>query len=373
MISFFAAIYLLLALSLFIYSYGFVDFNLTLSSNPIVLRFITFAQSIVMFDRPLSANIYVTIFSLFFVIYLCVLYKVKKSYAQTFPYKLFFTLVFILTLCYPIFSYDLFNYMFHAKILWLYHQNPLTHAPLEYQADLWLRFMRWVHTPSAYGPLFTVIESPAYLLGLGKFVPVLILMKITISSFFVWSIYLIKYLGLKYKFSKTHITFAQYLIAFNPFLLLELVINGHNDAVMIALFLFSLTVINSKKILGIISLIASVSVKYITAITLPAYFVKKPKQKIALISILLLLPVLFSPGRFQPWYLVWAMIPSAMIMSLSSQTWIILTSLSALIYYYPFVATGFWNNSSTFVYPLLYLPTIISLIIFYTKKISTSL
>jgi hypothetical protein len=267
-------------------------------------------------------------------------------------------------------SYDVFNYMFHGKILWFYHSNPHTVAPLFFEKDLWLRFMRWVHTPSAYGPVFTLIESPAYLLGLGKFVPVLYLMKATMIAFYVWCIYLVGDILRKLKLDHSTIILSQLMLAFNPFLWLELVINSHNDAVMIALLLFALkSSLANKKIMSILSLIGSVGVKYVTAVTTPFFLIKNPQLKITLIALSLLAPILVSPGRFQPWYLVWPLIPAALINTSWARVWIILTSIAGIAYYPLYISTGFWNLGDVFRLSLIYGPTTLSAIYFaYLKK-----
>ena len=345
-----------------IYSYGFLDFNLTLTSYPLFLRFVTPLQHLVYFDRPLSAKIYVSLLFIMFALYTAILQYCKTSKSAIFPWKFFLIIILILTLAYPMLSYDVFNYMFHSKILWFYHQNPHLHAPLEYTGDLWLRFMRWVHTSSAYGPVFTAIESPAYLLGIGKFVPVLYLMKLTMSAFFVWCVYLIGKLTRAMGFTQANSTYAQLLLAFNPFIIMEVVVNGHNDAVMIALFLLSLYYsLKSKLIPSFISLLASIGTKFVTALTLPMYWIKNPKLKVLFSSLVLLLPVLVSPVRFQPWYLVWAIIPMVLIEYALARTWVIFASIAALIYYIPYIATGFWDNSLLFVSCVIYLPLVLSL------------
>lgn len=354
MITILATCYLLLTANLFVYSYGFLDFNLTLSSHPLFLQFVAPLQHIVYFDRPHSNQVYVFIFTLLTILYFTALRLYRNANSRRgFPWKIFGMVVLILTLAYPMLSYDVFNYMFHQKILWFYHANPHLHAPLEYQGDLWLRFMRWVHTPSAYGPVFTLVEAPAYLLGFGKFVPTLYLMKATMASFFVWAIYLIGRVGgLR----------AQLMIAFNPFLLLELVVNAHNDAVMITLLILAIYLtFNNKTKLSLIALTLSIGVKYITALALPAYLMRDARFKIILIALLLYLPILVSPGRFQPWYLVWPLLPAALIDTSWSRLWIILTSLAGLIFYIPYIATGFWNNSTLFVSLILYFPPILTI------------
>jgi len=262
--------------------------------------------------------------------------------------------------------------MFHSKILWFYHANPHIHAPLEFTGDLWLRFMRWVHTPSAYGPVFTVIESPAYLLGLGKFVPVLLLMKLTMSAFFVWVIYLIGQITRKLGFTKQQQVLTQLSIAFNPFIFLEVVVNGHNDAVMMALFFWSLLYsLNSRLAPSIFSLLASAGTKYMTILTLPIYFIKSPRFKVIFATFAMLAPVVFLPGRFQPWYLVWSILPASLIGTSWSRLWIVLASLAGLIYYIPYISTGFWLNSRPFVASIVYLPIALSMIYYFSQAMQS--
>lgn len=365
--------YLLSAFFVLIYSYGFVDFNLTLSSNPVFLNFLAPLQRLVYFERPLSGQTYAIIMSLMFVSYLLSLLVISRRNSPVFSWRPVLILLAILTLAYPMLSYDVFNYMFHAKIVWFYQSNPHLHTPLEFSGDLWLRFMRWVHTTSAYGPVFTLIESPSYLLGFGKFVPVLYLMKLSMTAFFVWCIYLVGRLGSLIGLSRQRTVLSQYLLALNPFLLMDVVVNGHNDAVMMALFLLSLYYCLRTKIgKSLLSLLASIGTKYMTILTIPTYFIKSPKLKVLFSSLILLLPVLISPGRFQPWYLVWAIIPAVLIDHLAVTTWIVVASFSGLVYYYPYISTGFWVNSLSFVSYIVYLPIFITALLYFPLKIWAS-
>jgi len=363
-------LFVIFSLSLFIYSYGFLDFNLTLSSNPLFLRFIAPLQHLVYFDRPTSVKVYIAILLMMSILYIFALMRPSIRASTQFPWKPTLLIIGILTVAYPMLSYDVFNYMFHGKILWFYHVSPHVHAPLEFTGDLWLRFMRWVHTPSAYGPVFTAIESPSYLIGLGKFVPVLYLMKITMTGFFVWCIYLVGQIGGQLGFAKSKIVYSQLLLALNPFLLLDVVVNGHNDAVMIALFLLSLYYsLKSRIVPSLLALLASIGTKFVTALTLPIYFIKNPQLKVLFSALVLLLPVLVSPGRFQPWYLVWAIIPMVLVDHFLARTWVVLASLAGLIYYVPYIATGFWVNSLPFVSAIIYLPILTSGSIWAIKKL----
>jgi len=230
--------------------------------------------------------------------------------------------------------------------------------------------MRWVHTPSAYGPVFTVIESPAYLLGIGKFVPVLFLMKFTMTAFFVWCIYLVGKIGEMLKYNKSRITQIMLLLALNPFLIFELVINSHNDAVMIAFLLLGVFYsLHDLHLKSLFSLMLSVGVKYMSIICAPLYFLRHTKYYIFLIAFAMLIPVLVSPGRFQPWYLTWSIIPAVLIDQPWSRVWVYLSSLGGIIYYIPYIATGFWNNSFPFVAVVLYIPVVTSGSIWFINKL----
>jgi hypothetical protein len=367
--SFLLVCWFISSLALFIYSYGFLDFNLTLSSNTFFLRFVAPLQHLVYFDRGHSAQVYAIILVFMFVAYIGTLVYWQVGKLTRFPWKFFLVLILILTLAYPMLSYDIYNYMFHAKILWFYHANPHLHAPLEYTGDLWLRFMRWVHTPSAYGPVFTAIESPSYLLGLGKFVPVLVLMKLSMSTFFVWCVYLVGKVGEELQFAKSKIILSQLMLAFNPFLLMDVVVNGHNDAVMMGLFLFALLLSFRRQIKwSLVALVASIGVKFVTALTLPIYFIRPAKLRLLAATLLMYLPILVSPARFQPWYVTWVLIPAVLLDYSWARVWILLSSLAGLIYYYPFVTTGFWNDTLWFNSVIIFPPLVLTAIYFFSKR-----
>lgn len=356
-------LYLLVASCVTIYAYGFLDFNLTLSAHPTFLQVTQVLQHLVYYDRPRSALVYSLLMMGLFALYLLILRAVSKMAKPHFPWVAFLLLMFVVTVSYPLLSYDVFNYMFHAKILWFYHQNPHLHAPLEYSGDLWLRFMRWVHTPSAYGPVFTLVESPAYLLGLGKFVPVLYLMKATMAGFFASCVYLIGRLGHKLGWSTSRLVVAQTLIAWNPFLLLEFGYNGHNDAVMLAFFLLAcLSFVSARRSLGSLAWLLALGVKFMTGLTALTLLVKSSKSRLFLSTLLLYLPVLVSPGRFQPWYLTWSLLPASLLEMQGPRTWILLASLAGLVYYIPYIATGFWVDTIAFKLGVIYVPLVLSVL-----------
>ena len=143
-------VYVLLA----IFSYSYVDLNLTISRTPLILSFVKSVQQLGYYQRPVATLIYllflITTFS-FFIFNLYLFYKSKVGKNYLISCTLINTI--ILIFAYPFLSSDLFNYLFDAKIILIYHVSPYTHKPLDFPTDDWLRFMRWIHRYSPYGPL----------------------------------------------------------------------------------------------------------------------------------------------------------------------------------------------------------------------------
>ncbi|MFH1244099.1 MAG: hypothetical protein V1487_00785, partial [bacterium] len=59
----------ILATAIFLYSYGFVDFNLTLSSHPLVTGFVSWSQNLAMFHRSTSLIVYLALILLSYSLY----------------------------------------------------------------------------------------------------------------------------------------------------------------------------------------------------------------------------------------------------------------------------------------------------------------
>ena len=78
---------LVLALAWLVYSYGFVDFNLTLASHPLVNGFISWSQQLAMFDRPMSLSVYLfLVIASFFCYWLALRLAARRNHQ--FPWKI---------------------------------------------------------------------------------------------------------------------------------------------------------------------------------------------------------------------------------------------------------------------------------------------
>src|SRR5258708_3583903 len=131
---------------LFLYFLTEVDFNLILSQNHAILSFQRYFQQIGFFQRSLSTFLFISITTNFFFLYIIFLRAAKKRHItkkQIWMLVLFAAI--FLNFSYNAFSYDLFNYIFDARIITHYHLNPYMHIPLDFPVDTILLFIHWSH------------------------------------------------------------------------------------------------------------------------------------------------------------------------------------------------------------------------------------
>src|SRR6185369_13728901 len=125
----------------------------------------------------------------------------------------------ILIFSYNAFSYDLFNYIFYAKIITHYHQNPYLHKALDFPGDPMLAFMQWTHRTYPYGPLWLGLTIPISFAGLNFFPLTFFLFKSLAAVYYLGSSFLI------WKISKKILPEYQYfnlvLFALNPLVIIE--------------------------------------------------------------------------------------------------------------------------------------------------------
>lgn len=317
-------IFLIGWLLLIVYSFTRQDLNLTF------YRFIPdWFQWLGWYQRPLATWVFVVLSLVFIGIYLNL---IKKQF------KFYWILVigFLGIFSYPMFSYDLFNYLFNAKMVWIYQANPHIQTAIEFAGDPMLRFMQNVHTPAPYGYGWTVLSLiPGLAWFSGKFILAFWVMKGFIAGFWLGLLWILNKL-VKKLFPKEPWRF--WLFALNPLVLVETLINGHNDVVMMFLALFAYWFwLSSKKIKSILLLLFSASIKYATIVLLPFF------RSAALSSIALLAVMFTRPDQLHSWYLIWAF--SFAVLAKSKWLLSIFTALTigALLRYAPYIYFGNWN------------------------------
>lgn len=353
--SIFAA-YLLLILGLFFYSYTQVDLGLTLTRISIWQAIQRSFQYIGYFNRPLSTTIYLSLLFFLFTFYFWFLSLIKKGKLTV---KQFWWLVVIsavvLVFSYNAFSYDLFNYMFDAKIVTFYGLNPYEYKALDFPKDPYLSFMHWTHRAYPYGPTWLVLTIPLSFLGWQKFLITLFLFKGMIIASLLGTIYFIgKILD---EINPSQKILAMSLFAFNPLVIIEGLVSAHNEVVMMFFSIVAIYLLLKKRYFGAWSLfLFSVGIKFSTAFLLPIFLFVTFQQlrnkkivwdKLILVSALLMALAMIPASlrtELQPWYFL-LVIP---LISLLPQERVlfwpgVVVSLGLLLHYTPFLYTGNWD------------------------------
>jgi hypothetical protein len=292
--------------ALFLFSYTQVDLNLTLSRAGIFQSIQKSFQYVGYYQRPIAAGIYVSIVSLLFVLYGYLSWLAYKNQLSIPALRrIIIGTVLLLVFSYPAaFSYDFFNYLFTAKTVLVYHQNPYTVTPLQFAGvDPWTNFMRWTHLSSAYTPLWIAISIVPYIAGLGYFILVLFATKLFIAACYLASCYALTRIASVINPAKKSFILA--VFALNPLLIVESLVSGHNDIVLVMFALFSISLYLQKRydfawlLLGL-----SVAAKLMTIFLVPVYLLKKNRWHMFLAMVAGLVLVL-SQREFLPWYWVW--------------------------------------------------------------------
>jgi len=341
---------------LFFYSFTQIDLGLTLSQVSIWQTAEKFFKDVGYFQRPFSSFLFIGIVLSLFFFYLMILRSVHKNKInkQTIWFLIISTTL-LLTFSYNAFSYDLFNYMFDAKIVTYYHQNPYLHKALDFPGDPMLSFMHWTHRLYPYGPVWLGLTIPLSV-GIKFFLPTFFLFKTLISLSFLGTVLLIGKI-LK-KISPTNEIFGIAFFALNPLVIIESLVSSHNDITMIFFAMWATYLLMSKKyIRSIILLILSVGVKFATVFVIPIWalilFLRKSKKEVnwqllfTAMTAIMIVPVILASYRtnFQPWYLL-NVLPFAALVSRNYYVFIpsVVLSLFATFEYLPFLYLGNWDN-----------------------------
>lgn len=255
--------------------------------------------------------------------------------------------ILILIFSYPaMLSYDIFNYVATSKVLFFYHENPYVVMPIEFVGDSLLAFTHAANKIALYGPLWIFLTGIPYLLGIGSFIVNLFALKLLAGAFYLATVFLV------WKISKNIVPVI--LFALNPLIIMETLISGHNDIVMIFLTLLSFFLLMQKKIFfGILFFTLSIFIKYTTIILIPVLLfviwrtIRKKEinwDNIFLSSsLLMLIAFLLAPIREEiyPWYAMWFLSFSFLIQKNKILLYISLAFSFGLPFRYtPFILTG---------------------------------
>jgi len=384
-------VYLVSVFGLFLYSFTQVDLNLTLSQLSIWQVLQKYFQNIGYFQRPLSTILYVFIVLLLFLFYFFLL-RVARTVRIRKIWKLVLVTTVILTFSYNAFSYDLFNYIFDAKIVTFYNQNPYLHKALDFSGDPMLSFMHSTHRPYPYGPVWLGLTTPLSFLGFGFFLPTFFLFKALIASSFVGTAYFIG--KILRKISPENEIFGIIFFALNPLVLIEGLVSGHNDMVMVFFAVFGLYLLIRKNyIFSFLFLFLSIGIKFATVLLLPVFIYIAIKQfrnrsidfrKVFVVTFILMSVAVFITSfasgvnknpELQPWYFLMLFPFAALVVHKRIIAFLTISiSIAMLSSYIPFLFAGEWPMDIVGLKNLLIIASIVIavlLLIFFSKRLSS--
>lgn len=276
--------YLVLLFILTVFSYGYIDPHLS-SALPFVAYY----------HRPVWTIIFLFLLVSLFALYLYFLKHHPKTW-------IIVAAAGILVFSYPALTYDLFNYVTTAKVLYTHHENPYIVMPIEIPNEPNLAFTRAANKVALYGPVWLAITAIPHYLGGGNIWATLFAFKLMNALVYLGFAYFI------YKTTKqmTNVVF----FALNPLVLIEVIMNGHNDIYMMVLALAG----------GSVGLIAS---WFIKGATLPLILVRK-KSLVWSYWILAAVFFVIAPIREElyPWYAVW-LVTTASLLSFEKHRFIV--------------------------------------------------
>ena len=239
---------------------------------------------------------------------------------------------------YPALTYDLFNYITTAKVIFTHGENPYVVMPVEIPNEPNLAFTRAANKFALYGPVWLAITSIPHYLGGGNIWQTIIAFKFMNAA---------TYLGFCYFIWKLTKNFTNVIFfALNPLVLLEVIMNGHNDIYMMFLALVALRYRN------IFTLVSSWFIKGATLVLTPLLFLKNISfDRLLLIAYCLLSLVFFvaAPIREElyPWYAVW-LIATASLMNVKQHKrlleFTIVLSFALILRYLPYMWMGYYEG-----------------------------
>jgi len=204
------------------------------------------------------------------VVVMSVLYVITLAFSRWIPAWVAIAgaavLILLFTLAPPMFSTDIFNYVAYARMGALYHVNPYLHGAAAIAGDPSVPFTgkTWLHTATAYGPLFTLISYALVPLGVAGAMWTmkgLIGLAALGCAALIWMC--ARRLG-------TRPVPAMLFFALNPLLLIYTVGGGHNDVLMaLPLIAAALLILDGRPELGGAALAAAVAIKVTAGIVLP--------------------------------------------------------------------------------------------------------
>jgi hypothetical protein len=348
-----------------VFSYLFIDPGLIY----IQVLFSNFQNN----HRVIATLLFILFISIFFAVYLFFLYQIKTHSVTNKDFIILVCLTTaILLFAYPaMLSFDIFNYLATAKVAFFYHENPYIVMPIAFIHDPLLLFMHAANKTALYAPFWILLTGIPFVIGFGNFLLTLLAFKMLVTFFYLLTVILL------WKITKD--VFKTAVFALNPLIVIETLVSGHNDIVMMFLALISITYLyKHKRVKSPLFFLLSVGIKYATAILIPLYVVhrwkKLSKETFFFWTTISMYPIFFLSSfreEIYPWYAIWFLVPVSIIADNNFITWISLTfSFSLLLRYIPFMLLGTYFGPTPIIKILItFVPVVLVTILYWVQNI----
>jgi len=352
-------------------SYGFIDPNFPASQHPFSAM-LREALMFLVYRRPwITAGIYAGAIGLFFTGFMVCVREARGVRIKRIP-GWFLAVVAIALLSFPAFSYDIFNYIATAKLTFFYGENPYIVMPIEISNEPMLAFTRAANKLALYGPVWIMLSAFPHLLGAGNIIATIFSFKLFAGFFYAAVSYMI--------YRKTKRWDQTLFFAANPLVLIEVLVNGHNDITMMALALSGLLLWQKDALIhraaALVLFAASLFVKGATVALIPLFFLKLTWEKKMIAGFVLMFGVfLVSPLREEmyPWYAVWWLVFASLIPMGRKLLFIhgfsVWMSLGLMLRYIPWIGTREYGGMTPLVRIILMILPVFLYLVWYSYPI----
>jgi hypothetical protein len=173
-------------------------------------------------------------------------------------------------------STDLYSYVMYGRVWGLYQGDPYSTIP-HYHTDPYEPLFYWKTDPSFYGPLWTLLSAELAMWGGERIgLTVLLFRGFTIVAALAGAAFL--WASLR-RFAPRHAAQGLVFFLWNPLLILETGLSGHNDILMATFLLLAVLLhLHDRRVWAVAALMLSALVKFATVPILALYVLLAVRQ-----------------------------------------------------------------------------------------------
>ena len=187
----------------------------------------------------------------------------------------------------PLLSRDILSYLLPARNLIVYGASPYLTLIQDFQQNPWTSYVKDIYDGTTiYGPLFNLLMSIFFVIKTDYIYVYVLLFKLFLLGLFLLDIFLITKICAQLNLSLKVVR----LFILNPAILIHIIMEAHNDSIMLTLILASIYFFYKKQAFKSYTLlIISVGIKYLPLMLIPAFWFRNKvfQYKNVFISIVL--------------------------------------------------------------------------------------